>query len=152
MRNLDETVIPRPQTSDLANSQAAALVGYQHRRLPADTELAQSITVLARAHQDATWRRTRAGNELRSGAMTCFFVRASTTGSPSELLRFDIDPRVETTAQAHRYLIHGGWWVPDTTGVLGELVRTTGQYRQITEDSAMEVAMRMAVDATAQSH
>jgi len=26
----------------------------QHRRLPADTELAQSITVLARAHQDAT--------------------------------------------------------------------------------------------------
>lgn len=38
----------------------------QHRRLPADTELAQSITVLARAHQDATWRRNRAGNELRS--------------------------------------------------------------------------------------
>lgn len=38
----------------------------RHRRLPADTELAQSITVLARAHQDATWRRTRAGNELRS--------------------------------------------------------------------------------------
>ena len=33
----------------------------QHRRLPADTELAQSITVLARAHQDATWRRSRAG-------------------------------------------------------------------------------------------
>ena len=38
----------------------------QHRRLPDDTELARSITVLARAHQDATWRRTRAGNELRS--------------------------------------------------------------------------------------
>jgi hypothetical protein len=38
----------------------------QHRRLPADTELAQSITVLARAHQDATWRRSRAGNELLS--------------------------------------------------------------------------------------
>jgi transposase len=38
----------------------------RHRRLPADTELAQSITVLARAHQDATWRRNRAGNELRS--------------------------------------------------------------------------------------
>src|ERR1700739_3099781 len=37
-----------------------------HRRLPADTELAQSITVLARAHQDATWRRTRASNQLRS--------------------------------------------------------------------------------------
>ena len=34
--------------------------------LPADAELAQSITVPARAHQDATWRRTRAGNALRS--------------------------------------------------------------------------------------
>ena len=38
----------------------------QHRRLPADAELAQSMTVPARAHQDATWRRTRAGNALRS--------------------------------------------------------------------------------------
>lgn len=38
----------------------------QHRRLPDDTHLGRSITVLARAHQDATWRRTRAGNELRS--------------------------------------------------------------------------------------
>jgi hypothetical protein len=88
------------------------------------------------------------GDTRQSPAFSC----EQTTGSPSELLRFDLDPRVETTAQAHRYLIHGGWWVPDTTGVLGELVRTTGQYRQITEDSAMEVAMRMAVDATAQSH
>ncbi|MFD6650638.1 IS110 family transposase [Micromonospora chalcea] len=37
-----------------------------HRPLPADTELARSIAVLARACQDATWRRTRASNELRS--------------------------------------------------------------------------------------
>jgi hypothetical protein len=85
--------------------------------------------------------------------MTCFFVRdRAPAGSRPELLRFDIDPRVETTAKAYRYLIHGGWWVPDTTGVLGELVRTTGQYRQIPEDSVMEVAMRMAVDAAAQIH
>ncbi len=39
---------------------------HMHRPLPADTELARAIAVLARAHQDATWRRTRAGNELRS--------------------------------------------------------------------------------------
>lgn len=39
---------------------------HVHRPLPADTELARSIAVLARACQDATWRRTRAGNELRS--------------------------------------------------------------------------------------
>jgi transposase len=39
---------------------------HMHRALPADTELARAIAVLARAHQDATWRRSRAGNELRS--------------------------------------------------------------------------------------
>ena len=53
----------------------------QHRRLPADTELAQSITVLARAHQDATWRRTRAGNELRS------LLREYYPGFPAHLRR-----------------------------------------------------------------
>ncbi|MBB3733094.1 transposase [Nonomuraea dietziae] len=39
---------------------------HVHRPLPADTELVRSIKVLARACQDATWRRTRAGNEPRS--------------------------------------------------------------------------------------
>lgn len=39
---------------------------YLHRRLPADSELCQAIAVLARAHQDAIWRRTNAHNELRS--------------------------------------------------------------------------------------
>jgi transposase len=38
----------------------------EHRPLPADSELVQAIAVLARAHQDAVWRRTRASNELRS--------------------------------------------------------------------------------------
>jgi hypothetical protein len=37
-----------------------------HRRMPADTRLAQAVAVLARAHQDATWRRSKASNELRS--------------------------------------------------------------------------------------
>jgi transposase len=37
-----------------------------HWALPADTDLARAVAVLARAHQDATWRRTRASNELRS--------------------------------------------------------------------------------------
>ncbi len=39
---------------------------HLHRRLPADSELCQAIAVLARAHQDATWRRITAHNELRS--------------------------------------------------------------------------------------
>lgn len=37
-----------------------------HRPLPADSELAQAIAVLARAQQDAVWDRTRVHNRLRS--------------------------------------------------------------------------------------
>ena len=39
---------------------------HAHRSLPADTELAQAIAVLARAQQDAVWARTAAHNKLRS--------------------------------------------------------------------------------------
>jgi transposase len=37
-----------------------------HRPLPADSELAQAVAVLARAQQDAVWDRTGAHNKLRS--------------------------------------------------------------------------------------
>lgn len=37
-----------------------------HRPLPADTELAQAIRVLARAQQDAVWARQKLGNQIRS--------------------------------------------------------------------------------------
>jgi transposase len=37
-----------------------------HRPLPADSELAQAVAVLARAQQDAVWDRTCAHNKLRS--------------------------------------------------------------------------------------
>jgi transposase len=36
-----------------------------HRALPADTELAQTIRVLARAQQDAVWARQQIGNQIR---------------------------------------------------------------------------------------
>lgn len=95
----------------------------------------------------------------RTGWFRAFLTdRATRKPSPHTLQAyrqdFDAIATLITGAREHiaRYLIHGGWWVPDTTGVLGELVRTTGQYRQIPEDRAMEVAMRMAVDATAQIH
>src|SRR5450755_674368 len=39
---------------------------HAHRPLPADTELAQAIAVLARAQQDTVWDRTAAHNKLRS--------------------------------------------------------------------------------------
>ncbi|MFD6568888.1 IS110 family transposase [Micromonospora profundi] len=39
---------------------------HAHRSLPADSELARAVAVLARAAQDAVWRRTKALQELRS--------------------------------------------------------------------------------------
>ncbi|APE37060.1 IS110 family transposase [Nocardia mangyaensis] len=39
---------------------------HMHRLIPADAELTEAIAVLARAQQDAVWRRTKASNELRS--------------------------------------------------------------------------------------
>jgi transposase len=39
---------------------------HLHRLLPADTELCQAIAVLARAHQDAIWARTKAIQQLRA--------------------------------------------------------------------------------------
>ena len=78
----------------------------QHRRLPADTELAQSITVLARAHQDATWRRTRASNELRSllreyfpGFLHTFADRPGAISSPEARAVLAVAP---TPAKAAR--------------------------------------------------
>jgi transposase len=39
---------------------------HSHRRLPVDSELAQSVHVLARAHQDAVWARMQIANKLHS--------------------------------------------------------------------------------------
>ena len=55
---------PRATRSVLANVLRTDM--HAHRPLPADTELAQAIAVLARAQQDAVWDRTTAHNKLRS--------------------------------------------------------------------------------------
>jgi transposase len=39
---------------------------HAHRPIPADSDLVTAIGVLARAHQDATWRRRREANRLRN--------------------------------------------------------------------------------------
>ncbi|RSS25834.1 IS110 family transposase, partial [Streptomyces sp. WAC05858] len=53
-----------------------------HRPLPADSELVQAISVLARAQQDAVWNRAQLNNQLRShlkqyfpAALAAFQVR-----------------------------------------------------------------------------
>jgi transposase len=68
-RYRERTAVSRKKSDHL---DAMALAGIlrtdrdRHRPLPVDTELAQSIAVLARAQQDAVWDRTQAGNKLRS--------------------------------------------------------------------------------------
>ncbi|MGI5328295.1 IS110 family transposase [Actinomadura nitritigenes] len=65
-----ERYSPSGKKSDHADAMVLANIlrtdAHIHRLLPDDTELVRSIAVLARASQDATWRRTRAANELRS--------------------------------------------------------------------------------------
>lgn len=56
---------------------------HQHRRLPADSALARSVTVLARAYQDAVWRRTKLVQELRARLREYYpgFLTAFGTGT-----------------------------------------------------------------------
>jgi transposase len=68
-RYRERTAISRKKSDHL---DALALAGIlrtdrmRHRPLPADTDLAQAIAVLARAQQDAVWDRTQAANKLRA--------------------------------------------------------------------------------------
>lgn len=68
-RYRERTSVSRSK-SDHADAMTLANIlrtdAHLHRVLPADSHLAQAIAVLARATQDATWRRTKASNELRS--------------------------------------------------------------------------------------
>ena len=61
---------------------------HAHRPLPADSELAQAVAVLARAQQDAVWDRTTAHNKLRSHLREYFpgFLHAF-AGSRGGILR-----------------------------------------------------------------
>jgi transposase len=56
---------------------------HLHRMLPDDSDLARSVTVLARAHQDAVWRRTKVVQELRARLREYYpgFLAAFATGS-----------------------------------------------------------------------
>lgn len=74
---------------------------HAYRSLPADTDQARAITVLALAQQDAVWARQQTANQLRS--VLCQFYRRSfnkarfgRTGSPApktrELLRIAPTP------------------------------------------------------------
>ncbi|MCX2952713.1 IS110 family transposase [Lentzea sp. NEAU-D7] len=60
---------------------------HAHRPLPAYSDLARAIAVLSRATQDATWRRTRATQELRAVLREYYpgFLAAFTKGTVTNL-------------------------------------------------------------------
>src|SRR4051794_35908819 len=83
---------------------------HLHRMLPEDSALARSITVLARAYQDAVWRRTKLVQELRArlreyypGFLTAFGAAAGSRGGLSTTQLASRDARAapyQVTAQA----------------------------------------------------
>ena len=47
-------------------AELARVDGHNHRRISGDTDLAEAVKVLARAHQTMVWTRTRHTNQIRS--------------------------------------------------------------------------------------
>jgi transposase len=92
-----------------------------HRCLPVDSERAQAIAVLARAHQDAVWGRQQLTNQLRSllreyypafleafqharpGGLTCSDARAILAAAPTPTRAATL-----TRAQLRAALVRGG--------------------------------------------
>jgi Transposase len=64
---------------------------HAHRPLPGDSERVQAVAVLARAHQDATWRRTKALQELRAHLREYYpgFLQAFATAGVTNLASSD---------------------------------------------------------------
>ncbi|MER7205342.1 IS110 family transposase [Streptomyces sp. NPDC000188] len=96
-----------------------------HRPLPADSELAQVISVLARAQQDAVWNRAQLNNQLRShlkqyfpAALAAFQVRG--IGLDSREARTVLAAAPEPTAAAQL-----------TRVKLRSLLRKSGRQRNI---------------------
>ena len=96
--------------SDHADAMALANIlrtdAQAHRPLPADSELVQAITVLARAQQDAVWNRGQPVNQLRShlkqyfpAALTAFQVRGAGLDSREARAVLAVAPDPATAAK-----------------------------------------------------
>jgi transposase len=127
---------------------------HAHRPVPADTEQAQVVRVLARAHQDAIWARQQDANRLRS--LLREFFPAALTAFPDLTTRTALTvlaaaPTPATAAALTRAnltdLLHaaGRGTRPADAARLAE-VFTADQLRQPTEvETAMGEAIRAIV-------
>lgn len=115
--------------SDHADAMALANIlrtdADMHRPLPADSELARAIAVLARAQQDAVWNRGQLSNQLRShlkqyfpAALAAFQVKG--VGLDSREARAVLAVAAEPTTAAQL-----------TTEDLARVLRESGRQRNI---------------------
>ena len=128
---------------------------HAHRPLPADTEQAQVVRVLARAHQDAIWARRQDANRLRSllreffpAALTAFpdlttrtaltvLAAAPTPAAAAALTRANLTGLLHAAGRGTR---------PADAARLADIFAAADQLRQSTEvETAMGAAARAIV-------
>jgi transposase len=128
---------------------------HAHRPLPADTEQAQVVRVLARAHQDAIWARRQDANRLRSllreffpAALTAFpdlttrtaltvLAAAPTPAAAAALTRANLTGLLHAAGRGTR---------PADAARLADILAAADQLRQSTEvETAMGAAARAIV-------
>ncbi|MDT9688958.1 IS110 family transposase [Streptomyces sp. P9(2023)] len=100
-----------------------------HRPLPADSDLAQAVAVLARAHQDAVWNRQQIASQLRSllreyypAALDAWHEKAGTLTRPDARKILAAAPTPTLAAQL-------------PTWKLRLMMTNAGRKRGITEDA-----------------
>jgi transposase len=103
---------------------------HEHRPLPADSELAQAVAVLARAQQDAVWDRVQAQNKLRShlreyfpGFLAAFSAARGGITRPEARVILAAAPAPADAARL-------------TKARLGALLRKAGRQRGIEKEAA----------------
>ena len=126
----------------------------QHRPLPADSELGQAVSVLARAHQDLVWARQQDTNRLRSllreffpAALTAFddlstktalsvLAAAPTPAAAARLTRANLVDLLHTAGRGTR---------PADAARLAEVFAADQLRQPATVESAMGEAVRAIV-------
>lgn len=113
---------------------------HVHRQLPDDSHLVQAIAVLARAQQDAVWRRAKAINELRSLLREYYpsFLAVFAEQSKTNLAKIDarVTLRLAPTPAAAAKL---------TTARLAAALRRAGRIRAV-DAAAADIVERLRRD------
>ncbi|MDH2429679.1 IS110 family transposase [Sphaerisporangium sp. TRM90804] len=139
-----------------------------HRPLPADTQQAQALAVLARAQQDAVWRMHRTGNELRSmlreyypaflqlfagqdGGVTCREARAILAVAPTPATAANLTrPQIRAALKRSGRVHHLDTWTEKIhAGLRAEQLRQPALVEEAFGHQAL--ALLAVVDATCAS-